>query len=133
MKILNTIFFALILIGGLSSVAQAAGDYIWEGKFKEALPKAEQGDVKSQYAVGEMYEKGKGAVKDSKKAFEWYSKSAAQNNNKAAYKVGLAYLEGRGVKKNYSEAYKWFKKSAAKNYVRAEYYLGEMYENGQGV
>ena len=133
MKIRNTIFFALILVVSFSSATQAAGDYVWEGKFKEALPKAEQGDAKSQYTVGEMYEKGKGAVKDSKKAFEWYSKSAAQDNKKAEYKVGLAYLEGSGVKKNYSEAYKWFKKSADKNYVRAEYYLGEMYENGQGV
>lgn len=133
MKTLNTIFFALILVVSFSSVAQAAGDYVWEGKFKEELPKAEQGDEKSQYAVGEMYEKGKGAVKDVQKAFEWYSKSAAQDNSKAAYKVGLAYLEGAGVNKNYKEAYKWLKKSADKDYVRAQYYLGEMFENGQGV
>ena len=133
MKKLNTIFFALILAVGFSSVTQAAGDYVWEEKFKEELPKAEKGDAKSQYVVGEMYEKGKGAVRDSKQAFEWYSKSAEQGYNKAAYKVGLAYLEGSGVKKNYKEAYKWLKKSADENYVRAEYYLGEMFENGQGV
>ena len=133
MKKFNTIFVALILMIGFSSVTLAAGDYVWEGKFKEALPKAEQGDAKSQYTVGEMYEKGKGAVKDSKKAFEWYLKSAQQDNKKAAYKVGLAYLEGSGTKKSYQLAHKWFKKSAESKYVRAEYYLGEMYENGQGV
>jgi len=119
-KILNTIFFALILVVSFSSDTQAAGDYVWEGKFKEALPKAEQGDAKSQYTVGEMYEKGKGAVKDSKKAFEWYSKSAQQNNKKAAYKVGLAYLEGyengQGVKQNFSEAQKWYKRALAGGY-----------------
>ena len=88
----NTIFVALVLMIGFSSVTLAAGDYVWEEKFKKALPKAEQGDAKSQYTVGEMYEKGKGAVRDSKKAFEWYLKSAQQNNKKAAYKVGLGYL-----------------------------------------
>ena len=133
MKKFNTIFVALVLMTGFSSVTLAAGDYVWEEKFKKALPKAEQGDAKSQYTVGEMYEKGKGAVRDSKKAFEWYLKSAQQNNKKAAYKVGLAYLEGKGAKKNYQLAHKWFKKSAESKYVRAEYYLGEMYENGQGV
>lgn len=123
----------LILFSGLFTQAFAAGDYIWEGKFKKALPKAEQGDAKAQYTVGEMYEKGKGAVRDAQKAFEWYSKSAAQGNKKAAYKLGRAYLDGKGVSRNYGKALSWFKKSAEKKYVRAEYYLGVMYENGKGV
>jgi TPR repeat protein len=133
MNKLNIISFALIFMLGFSATSFAAGDYVWEEKFKKALPKAEQGDAKAQYTVGEMYEKGKGAVKDLQKAFDWYAKSAEQDNKKAAYKVGLAYLEGAGVKKNYSKAHKWLKKSADKKYVRAEYYLGVMYENGQGV
>jgi TPR repeat protein len=111
----------------------AAGDYIWEEKFKKELPKAEQGDSDAQYAVGEMYEKGKGAVRDQQKAFEWYNKSADQGNVKAAYKLGLAYLKGNGVSKNYSKARSWLEKSANKDYVRAQYYLGEIYENGHGV
>ena len=132
MKNLFTIIM-LLFISGVTAQAFAAGDYVWEEKFKKALPLAEQGDAKSQYAVGEMYEKGKGAVKNAEKAFEWYSKAANQNNDKAAYKVGLAYLEGAGVKKNYQQAFSWFKKSADSKYVRAEYYLGVMYEDGKGV
>lgn len=133
MKKLNTVFFALILMIGFASLTHAAGDYIWEEKFKKALPKAEQGNAKAQYNVGEMFEKGKGAERDSKKSFSWYSKSAEQGNKKAAYKVGLAYLKGIGVNKNFQKAHKWFKKSADKKYVRAQYYLGVLYENGQGV
>lgn len=132
MKNLNTIII-LIILASFSSASFAAGDYVWEEKFKKELSKAEQGDTKSQYAVGEMYEKGKGAVRDSTKAFEWYSKAAEQGNVKAAYKLGVAYLEGDGVKKNYKQAHKWLKKSAGKDYVRAEYYLGTMYEDGRGV
>jgi len=123
----------LIVIAGYFTQALAAGDYIWEEKFKKALPKAEQGDAKAQYAVGEMFQKGKGTVKDAAKAFKWYSKAAQKGNKKAAYKVGRAYLDGKGVSRNYSKAYSWLKKSADKKYVRAEYYLGTMYENGKGV
>ncbi len=123
----------LIVATGLFTQAFAAGDYIWEEKFKKAIPNAEQGNAKAQYALGEMYEKGKGTTKDAKKAFEWYSKAAKQNNKKAAYKVGRAYLDGKGVRQNYKKAHTWFKKSAGKKYVRAEYYLGILYENGKGV
>ncbi len=130
------IFFGIILLivtTGFFSHALAVDDYIWEEKFKKALPKAEQGDTKSQCAIGEMLEKGKGTVKDIKKAFEWYHKAAKQNDKKAAYKVGLAYLEGKSVSRNYKKAHDWLRSSANQKYVRAEYYLGTLYENGQGV
>jgi hypothetical protein len=123
----------VVFTAGIAPLAFAAGDYVWEEKFKAELPKAKQGKVKSQYAVGEMYEKGKGAEKDTKKAFEWYMKAANQGNKKAAYKVGLAYLKARGIRRDYQKAHRWLKQSAAKNYVRAQYYLGEIYENGHGV
>ncbi len=123
----------LIAAAGLTTQAFAAGDYIWEEKFKKALPKAEQGNIKAQYAVGEMFEKGKGTEKSAKNAFSWYSKAAKQGNKKAAYKVGRAYMDGKGVGRNYKNAHSWFKKSAKKKYVRAEYYLGNLYENGKGV
>ena len=111
----------------------AAGDYVWEAKFAKELPKAEQGNVKSQYAIGEMYEKGKGTEADTNKAFKWYVEAAGKGNKKAAYKVGLFYYKGQAVTKNYRIARTWFTKSADKHYARAEYYLGEIYENGRGV
>lgn len=129
-------FFGIILLvftTGFLTPTFAVDDYIWEERFKKALPKAEQGDIKSQYAIGEMFEKGKGTVRNTKKSFEWYSKAAKQNDKKAAYKIGRAYLDGKGVSQNYKKAYNWFKKSANKKYVRAQYYLGSLYENGQGA
>ncbi len=129
-------FFGIILLivtTGFFSQVFAVDDYIWEEKFKKVLPKAEQGDTKSQYAIGEMFEKGKGTTKNTKQAFEWYHKAAKKNDKKAAYKVGRAYLEGKGVSRNYKKAHDWFRSSANQKYVRAEYYLGALYENGQGV
>jgi TPR repeat protein len=124
------VFLAAI---ALQSMAYAAGDYVWEERFQKELPKAEQGDVKAQYAVGEMYEKGKGAVRNLQMAFTWYLKAAEQGDVKAAYKVGYCYLKGKGVGKDYEEALTWLKKASNKDYVRAYYYLGDMYEHGYGV
>jgi hypothetical protein len=126
-------FLILFFITIAAGQTFAAGDYIWEEKFKKAMPKAEQGDVEAQYDIGSMYERGRGTVKNLGKAFDWYSKAANQNDEKAAYKIGRAYLEGKGVRKNNKKALSWFKKSAKKNYSRAQYYLGVMYENGKGV
>jgi hypothetical protein len=122
-----------LIIAGFITHAYAAGDYVWEEKFKTAMPKAEQGDMEAQYDIGRMYERGKGSTKDAKKAFEWYSKAANQGDIKSAYKIGRAYLSGSGVKRNYKKALGWFKKSASKKYARAEYYIGVIYENGYGV
>ncbi len=134
MKFFFGITLLIIATGFFPQVYAAIDDdYIWEEKFKRVFLKAEQGDTKSQYAMGEMFEKGKGTSKDIKKAFEWYSKAAKQNDKKAAYKVGRAYLDGKGVSKNYKKAYDWFKKSAQEKYARAEYYLGTLSENGQGT
>jgi len=129
----RTKILIFMLVTLFASSVFAAGDYIWEGRFKKELPKAEKGDVKAQYEVGEMYEKGKGAVKDVQKAFDWYLKAANQKDDKAAYKVGLFYYEGIAVKRDYDKAFTWFSRSAEQDYVRAQYYLGELYENGHGA
>lgn len=130
-KLARVILF--ITASAASFAAFSAGDYVWEEKFNTELPKAEQGDAKAQYAVGEMYEKGRGAVKDLGSAFEWYSKAAQQGDPKSAYKVGYCYLKGVGVERDYGKARDWLKKASDKDYVRAYYYLGDIYENGYGV
>jgi len=124
----------LIFMIGLPMLASAyQGDYIWEDKFKKALPKAESGDVDAMYDLGEMYELGKGTEKDMAQAFDWYQKAAAQGDIKAEYRIGVAYLKGKGVSKNSEEAYKHLKRSADKGYARAQYYMGVMYEKGMAV
>lgn len=108
-------------------------DYVWQEKFKQAMPKAEAGDAEAQYDVASMYEKGNGVAKDADKAFQWYLKAAKQDHDKGAYKVGFSYLRGKGVEANYEKALKWLNVAAEYNNVRAYYYLGSMYEKGKGV
>jgi len=117
----------------ISSLAYEGGDYIWEEKFNRQLPIAKKGNAKAQYSIGEMYERGKGIQRDTKKAFTWYSRAASQGATKAIYKVGYAYLRGIGVSKNGNKALKWLTIASNKGYVRAHYGLGQMYEKGIGV
>lgn len=108
-------------------------DYVWQEKFKQAMPKAKAGDSDAQYDIGGMYEKGNGVAKDVGQAFEWYVKAAKQGNDKAAYKVGFSFLRGKGVSQNNQKALKWLNVAAEHNNVRAYYFLGTMYEKGKGV
>ena len=126
--------FAVLAVTMLcSTLSLAAGDYVLEDKFRSELAKAEQGDSKAQYAIGEMYEKGRGTERDPRQAFSWYSKASQKGNMKAEYKLGMAYLSGKGIRKNSRKAHEWLKKSADKGYVRAQYHLGTLYEKGVGT
>jgi TPR repeat protein len=56
---------------------------------------AEQGDAKSQFALGAMYYYGKGVPKDYVEAARWYLKSAEQGNVDAQYSIASMYYGGK--------------------------------------
>jgi len=129
---LRTLFY-ILLISLPMTVHAYEDDYIWQDKYSKQLPKAEKGEAKAQYDIGNMYERGKGVLMDQSKAFEWYAKAAQQGHDKAAFKVGFSFLRGQGVNKNFGKALKWLKISASKNNVRAYFFLGTMHEKGNGI
>jgi len=109
--------------------------------FNKWKPLAEQGNAEAQYNIGQMYYKGKGALKDYKEAVKWYRKAAEQGSADAQYNIGQMYYEGDGVPKDYKEAVKWYRKAAEQGsadaqhsladaqYRDAQYSLGYIYEN----
>ena len=58
---------------------------------------AEQGDARAQYAIGWMYDEGRGVPRDDQQAVAWYRKAAEKGDAKAQYKLELMYAAGRGV------------------------------------
>jgi TPR repeat protein len=48
---------------------------------------ANQGEAKSQFTLGMIYEKGKGVKKDVAEAAKWYGKAAKQGNADAVHKL----------------------------------------------
>lgn len=100
---------------------------------KELSPLAENGEVKAQAILGEMYSAGAGVPQDHAKAAFWYRKAAEQGNAKAQTSLGIMYQEGAGVPRDDKVAASWMHKAAEQGYGEALYILGGMYERGQGV
>ena len=110
-----------------------AVDYMLEEQLQARLQRAEQGDVTAQYAVGDMYFKGRGTVVDLEQARIWLERAAANGHRKAEFRLGYMYLKGLGVGQDEGRAFRLFKASAEKRYSPAQFYLGQMYALGLGV
>jgi len=123
----------LFLIFYTSTALADTGDYIWNQQFANKSIKAEAGDMKAQYDVGNMYLKGQGTVRNEQQAYEWFKKAAESNYSRAQYKLGYLYHRGEGVNKNNKKAFKWINLSAKQGYKPAMYYLGKLYAAGDGV
>lgn len=65
---------------------------------------AEQGYPDAQFALGFMYENGKGIEEDDAEAMRWYRKAAEQGNAYAQCNLGAMYANGEGVKEDDVEA-----------------------------
>jgi TPR repeat protein len=96
--------------------------------------KAEKGDAKSQWVLGNAFEIGfLGVAKDYVEAAKWYRKAAEQGFVLAQYDLGVCYRDGKGVTKDPAEAAQWFRKAAEQGDAKAEYYLGHCYRTGEGM
>lgn len=129
---------SILLLLSMLYVQQATafeGDYIWEERFKAGLSKAQSGLAKDQYAVGDMYFRGRGTAKDSAKAMHWFLLAAKRGHKKAAYKAGYLYLYGDGVSPPVSpkKAFPWFRQAAVAGYIPAQYELGRLYFAGKVI
>lgn len=120
----------------LADFDQAAAAFA-TGNYPQALqtlqPLAEQGDARSQYAMGVMYENGFGLSKDPKQAAAWYLKAAEQGNPDAQYNLGAMYEHGIGMAVDYPQAARWYRPAAEQGDIDALSNLGVLYQNGQGV
>jgi len=137
MKALLPIFLILMLGASVSAgydeawVAYVNQDY--GTALKELKPLAEQGDPRSQYAVGWMYRNGEGIAQDYQTAVKWYRLAADQGHAEAQKSLGLMYQFGEGVAQNNQNASKWYRLAAEQGNAEAQNNLGLLYLNGEGV
>jgi TPR repeat protein len=137
MKALLLAFLILVLDTPVSAgydeawLAYLNQDY--EAALKELKPLAEQGDARSQYAIGWMYRNGEGVAQDYKAASNWYRLAAEQGHAEAQKSLGLMYQFGEGIAPNYQSATKWYRLAAQQGNAEAQNNLGLMYLNGEGV
>lgn len=109
---------------------QQAQSLFDEDKSKEAYEifkkLAEQGDAKSQNALGNGYEYGFWGETNLKQAEYWYRKAANQNYIKAIHNLGLSIF----LQKRYKEAFPYFEKAASMNHADSVNMLGAYYSEG---
>jgi hypothetical protein len=75
--------------------------------YKSMLKKAEQGNAETQYALGAMYQLGKGVSENDNEAFKWTRLAAIQGYAKAQNNLGYMYDMGEGVAQDDMRAYMW--------------------------
>jgi TPR repeat protein len=137
MQVLSLVSLILMLVTPVSAgYDEARAAYLnqdYETALKELKPLAEQGDSRSQYAVGWMYRNGEGVAQDYQIAVKWYRLAAEQGHAEAQKSLGLMYQFGEGIAQNNQNATKWYRLAAEQGNAEAQNNLGLMYLNGEGV
>jgi cell division septation protein DedD len=95
---------------------------------------AELGDARAQFALGSLYESGRGvAAIDLDQAVAWYRAAATQKLPAAQNNLALLYAGGRGVPRNPFTAADLWHKAAAAGDPLAQFNLALAYERGFGL
>lgn len=137
--VLLTFFFSPLFV----SAAIASNDYSRHDKirstddrdqpsvtFHQYKQSAERGESAAQYAMGEIYARGKGVRQNYVEALKWYRRAAEQGHAGAEFMLGRSYAKGFGVSRDKVEAVNWYRKAADQGHARAQYMVAMMYTLG---
>jgi TPR repeat protein len=111
--------------------AYLRGDYSAALTLFEDLQKHDVGEA--EFYLGEMYVRGLGVTKDSKRAVELYRQAASKGLPDAETQLGVMYSVGSGVPLDLPQALGWFQKASIQGYGPAQSFLGTAYLQGQGT
>ncbi len=122
-----------LLLGGCIEDRRADKAYL-RGDYSKTVQElrylADHGDLRAQYDLGVLYDKGNGVPQSDHEAMNWYRRAAEQGEARAQYNLGLMYANGQGVSQDLVEAYYWISLSAAGGDVHAldarDYYSEKM-------
>ncbi len=114
---------------GMAAVKR--GDY--QAAHEIWLPFAERGDMRAQYNLGVLYDRGLGVPQNFAEAAKWYLAAAEKGHTDAEANLGYAYEQGRGVAQDFGAAAKWYRRAADRGDIAAQANLGILYANGLGV
>jgi uncharacterized protein len=94
---------------------------------------AEAGNRQAQFALGAMYETGRGVPRDDALCAKWWRASAEQGLADAQKNMGSLYFSGRGVPLDVEEAMRWFLLAAEQDHPHAQQYVALGYAEGMGL
>jgi TPR repeat protein len=96
---------------------------------------ADQGYAPAQYALGRLYNEGRGTDNNKKNypaANEWLEKAAGQGLRDAQFQLGYNYLLDHG-RKDLQEGADLMRQAAGQGHPEAQYYLGVLSALGLGT
>lgn len=95
-----------------------------------------ENDSSSFLGLGFLFENGKGVDKNTKRAFEYFLKSANLGNPLASYKTATYYdfkYKKAGIKQDFKKAFEWYLKAAKKGNKEAQFNLATFYEYNENT
>lgn len=111
--------------------AFADGDFVTASRLWRPLAAA--GDADAQFALGTLYQSGKGVEQSDERATAWFRRAAVQGSVPAQFNLGNAYKHGRGVQASDTAAFHWWRKAAEAGLAPAQFNVGTAYFHGRGV
>ena len=105
---------------------QPPPDALQQEALASKLEAAKNGDVQTQYELGQAYWK-RGEYRQALPLIEL---AAGAGHPDAEFLLGTAYLSGRGTLQNYRAALEHFKIAAQLGHLEAQYQLGLLYREG---
>jgi len=121
-----------ILLLLFTSGANSVGCFDAAPDFNDCKVKADQGNAKAQYNLGQMYRRGAGVAQDYKEAVRWYRKAVEQRNDKARYWLGVMLARGQGVSEDYKKEIREKRKQAEQRSNKLPQIAVGVYSRGQG-
>lgn len=94
---------------------------------------AEANYAPAQSSLGTYYARGLGVIRDSRRAFDLFTRAAATGNGDAMGNLGSMYVNGDFVKRDGAQALAWFEKAIEAGNSFALGNAGVIYFNGTGV
>jgi TPR repeat protein len=94
------------------------------------------GDIRSQFELSKMYQKGiGGAPQSNKEAFKWLLRAASNGYGPAQLELANVYQKAAEVNDKRRDEYnrqsvKWFRASGAQGGLQAQFSVGKIYERG---
>ncbi len=96
----------------------------------EIQKRAEAGNAKAQFQLGELYKSGVEVEQNPNKAVQWFEKSADKGNVEAITELGTAYESGDGVIPDKRKAMELWQKAAERNYHPAQFLISKAFYDG---
>lgn len=66
---------------------------------------ADEGDMKAQFELGQLYYNGERVERDYTTALQWLEQASVQGEPRAQYRLGMMHFKGEGVQRNLPQAY----------------------------